>query len=238
MCQQAARPGRNRGLCEQHYRIEPTRGYVDPAEARERIVLLRSRGVTLRMLTEHGVSRVGVRNIETKPRIRKLTAAKVMAIPVPGLIRTGAPVDATGTSRRLRALVAMGWPQTLIGEQLGTTQTGVSAFIQREHVCSETAVAVRELFDRWAMLPGPSDVSRRRARAWGWPVPLAWNEEDIDDPAATPHLGGGTTKAVDRIRDLQGIGVTGVNEIADTLGIQPDSVRRALLRDESREAVA
>lgn len=76
-CPNAAQPGRNRGLCHKHYDLDPQRGYVDPTAARERLALLRSRGVTIAMLGKHGLSKFGVRGIETADRIRRITEIKV-----------------------------------------------------------------------------------------------------------------------------------------------------------------
>jgi hypothetical protein len=229
-CPRKGKPGHNRGYCHVHYDALPVKGYVDSLAARERIALLRSRGMTLRMLTEHGVSRFGVRGIELRPRIRALTEAKVMAIPLPSPLPTGAPVDATGTRRRIQGLVAMGWRQAQIAEQIGTTQTGVSALTRQRFVTSETAILVRDLFKRWAMTPGPSQLSRDRARAAGWMVPLAW--DDIDDPAETPTVGKHTTTtASERIEELYELGVHDVYQIAERLRIQPGSVERQLIRD-------
>lgn len=228
-CQRKARPGKNRGLCGQHYESAPFRGYVDSGPARERVRLLRSRGMTLQMLTSYGVSRFGVRCIESHPRIQGLTERKVFAIPVPEAIPSGAPVDATGTRRRVQALVAMGWPQEMIAAELGTTQTGVSALTRRSKVSSQTAIAVRELFERWGMVLGPSEVSRRRARTFGWVTGVAW--DDIDDPDEKPNLGELVpVRVADRIAELQDLGVTDVRQIARRLGVEPDSVKRALLR--------
>lgn len=227
-CPNAADPKKNRGYCESHYLSLPVRGYVDSTVARERIELLRSRGVTLRMLAEHGVSRFGVRCIEKKPRIRRLTEQKVLAIPVPAPLVSGAPVDATGTRRRIQALVAMGWPQSVLAKELGTTQTGVSAWVRRDKVTSETAIAVAELFRRWGMTPGPSQLSRDRARANGWVTGAAW--DDIDDPDEKPDLGEHVVlKFPDRVRELRELGYGDV-QIAARLGVKVESFERQLDR--------
>ncbi|TGB37919.1 hypothetical protein [Mycolicibacterium peregrinum] len=229
-CQNAAQPGRNRGLCHKHYDLDPQRGYVDPAAARERIALLRQRGVTLAMLETHGLSRYGVRNVQTAERIRRITAMKVMSVPVPAdLIPTCADVDATGTARRIQALVAMGWPQSLIAAELGTAQTAVAAMALRKKVTAERAIAVRELFGRWAMSPGPSQVSRTRARSKGWVTILGWN--DIDDPDEKPNLGAEEKVSFpDKYQELRyHVGLPN-DQIADEMGIELESLERQLQR--------
>lgn len=229
-CPNAAQPGRNRGLCHKHYDLDPQRGYVDPTAARERLALLRSRGVTIAMLGKHGLSKFGVRGIETADRIRRITEIKVMSVPVPAeLVPTCADVDATGTARRIQALVAMGWPQSLIAAELGTAQNAVSAMALRQKVTAERAIAVRELFGRWAMTPGPSNVSRTRARSKGWVTILGWN--DIDDPDETPNLR--TDEKVsfpDKYHELRHhVGLPN-EQIAEVMGIELKSLERQLHR--------
>ncbi len=229
-CQNAAQPGRNRGFCHKHYELDPQRGYVDPLPARERLSLLRGRGVTLAMLRKHGLSRYGVRNVETAERIRRITEMKVMSVPVPAeLVPTCADVDATGTSRRIQALVAMGWPQSLIAAELGTAQTAIAAMAQRDKVTAERAIAVRELFGRWAMTPGPSKLSRTRARAKGWVTILGW--DDIDDPTETPNLGADEKVSFpDKYHELRHhVGLEN-DQIADAMGIELESLERQLYR--------
>lgn len=231
-CGNAAQPGRNRGLCHKHYDLDPQRGYVDPTAARERLTLLRSRGVTIAMLGKYGLSKFGVRGVDTADRIRRITEIKVMSVPVPAeLVPTCADVDATGTARRIQALVAMGWPQSLIATELNTAQNAVSAMALREKVTAERAIAVRELFGRWAMTPGPSNVSRTRARSKGWVTILGWN--DIDDPNETPDLGADETVSfLDKYRELRDhVGLTN-QRIAEAMGIKLESLDRQLYRYE------
>jgi hypothetical protein len=228
-CSRKAKSGRNRGYCHQHYEALPVRGYVPSDNARERLSLLRSFGVTLDMIAESGLSKFGVICIETKPRIRALTEQKLMAIPVPsGLVSSLADVDALGTRRRIQGLVALGWPQALIAAELHTKQTAVSAFTRREKVTASTAKAVRELYERWSMTLGPSPVSARRARAAGWLPPLAW--DDPDDPLEVPHTSlGGRVDFMDLYRDMQYIGLS-QEQMVKKLGCTPSAFARRLHR--------
>ncbi|MFV8173753.1 hypothetical protein [Mycolicibacterium peregrinum] len=138
-------------------------------------------------------------------------------------------MDGTGTSRRIQALVAMGWPQSLIAAELGTAQTAVAAMALREKVTAERAIAVRELFGRWAMTPGPSNVSRQRARAKGWVTILGWN--DIDDPNEIPDLGvDAKVSFPDKYKELRyHVGLPN-EQIADVMGIELESLERQLHR--------
>lgn len=99
-------------------------------------------------------------------------------------------VDGTGTARRVRALVAIGWPYTQIAARLGCSWQAV------QHLALRTSPAVQHrTYRRVAVLyrdlsgvPGPSASSRRRAVVKGWSTPIAWGR-DIDDPAAQPFDG-------------------------------------------------
>lgn len=96
-------------------------------------------------------------------------------------------VDSTGTARRIRALMAIGWTAAGIAAH-GPWATGDAllelAKRQRIHIDNRNEVA--RIYDDLCMTPGPSANTRRRALAKGWAPPLAW--DDIDDPAETPDV--------------------------------------------------
>lgn len=102
-------------------------------------------------------------------------------------------VDATGTVRRLRALVAIGHSQTELAKRLGVFPTHVSLLIHGKQSCVTPATysAVMALFTGlWAHpVQSPAGArSRAIAKAHGWVGPLAW--DDIDDPTEKPNLRG------------------------------------------------
>jgi hypothetical protein len=99
-----------------------------------------------------------------------------------------AMVDATGTVRRLRALVAMGHSNAVLAADVGCSYTYIST-LTRGHRGTVTVwleQAVRRAYAKRSMVVGDSAVSRSRAAACGWDGPLAWDEDTIDDPAALP----------------------------------------------------
>lgn len=103
-------------------------------------------------------------------------------------------VDATGTSRRLRALVAIGYGQPGLAQRLGISVQSLSLILlgHQKSVDARLRSAVADLFvDTWSHpINGPSgERSRTIARAHGWFGPLAW--DDIDDPASMPNVDGG-----------------------------------------------
>lgn len=127
-----------------------------------------------------------------KPRrIREVAARRLLALTADQI---SAPlVPATGTVRRLQALVAIGYSQTQLSERLNMQVTNLSHLIhcQRERVTAATYVATLELFRRlWSQpLAGTrADQARAVARENGWEGPLAW--DDIDDPDEQPNIDG------------------------------------------------
>jgi transcriptional regulator with XRE-family HTH domain len=143
-----------------------------------------------------GTGRPPVRQIRGH-RARALLAVRATR----DVLSPHARVDATGTHRRLQALVAMGWSQVKLSEQLGVHRDVVSQYLSRAKVYAQSAAAVRDLYDRLWNVPPPeatrwdrsaAEYARRKAAAAGWVPPLAWDDETIDDPAARPH---GATKA-------------------------------------------
>jgi hypothetical protein len=114
--------------------------------------------------------------------------------------RNAAPawhVDATGARRRLRALVRAGWPvrrlAALCGLSLSTAYD--LALGRRDAVEPATAAAVAAAYDRLWTGPPPGATAqdaaginraRRYAAARGWPPPLAWDDDEIDNPKAHP----------------------------------------------------
>lgn len=123
-------------------------------------------------------------------------AQRILAIAGDGVdVHPNMPVEATGTVRRAPALVAIGYTITEVAEAIGWTVQNFSPLLIRgsvpyaSFVKHRTAMAVADLYDRWWMKPsdGPhARKARAMARRRRWPSPLAWDDEALDDPAATP----------------------------------------------------
>ena len=114
-------------------------------------------------------------------------------------------VDATGTRRRVQALVRIGWSLKELADRLGTRFQNVHDLTVRAKVRRATAAKVAALYDELSMIPGPSVKSKQYAIRRGWPPPLSWDDDPgpggIDDPAARPmHNARGTT--IGQPRDL------------------------------------
>lgn len=104
-----------------------------------------------------------------------------------------------GTTRRLQALVALGYSTAQLDAALGQQRTYVLALLARDHLIHRTtAHRVAALYDHLSMRPPDESTqykksaatrSRSLARRNGWAPPLAWEGIDIDDPAARPEIG-------------------------------------------------
>ncbi len=117
-------------------------------------------------------------------------------------VLTGNPhmLNAVGTRRRIQALSAIGWTYGDLAERLGVTRSAVHHLTdERPRIEATTARRITALYDRLSMTPGPSAITRARALAAGWPPPLAWDDDTIDDPTAKPSLGPPPSTAVDEV---------------------------------------
>jgi hypothetical protein len=232
--------------------------YVDAAPGREHVRTLQAAGMGWKRIAESaGLGNSVVwkllygdptRNMGPSKRIRPDTERKILAVTLN--LADGANVDATGTHRRLKALVALGYSQNRLAEQLGMTRGNFGKMMGYSRVTAGTATAVRELYDRWSLLPAkklsPRDTgvvrSRNYAKAHGWAPPLAWDDDTIDDPTAEPE--GVVLRAVlrtklpqvDELKFLLDAGESRA-AIAARFGVREGSVEQALMRD-SRKAVA
>jgi DNA-binding CsgD family transcriptional regulator len=194
--------------------------YVDAAAARRHVQQLMAARIGLRRVADlsgvphgsltkllHGDPRTGR---PPSRRIRPATEAALLAVtPTVGNVAPGTVIDATGTRRRLQALLTRGWPQAHLAHLLGRRRSNVGRLLQARTVTGRTERDVRALYDRIWHTPPPQRTARERAAAdqaralaarHGWQPPLAWDDIDTDpDPAtgtcplpaatATPHPG-------------------------------------------------
>lgn len=176
---------------------------VDSAPTREHVLALMASGIGFKrvarmaMVATSTVGNLiyGRPGLPPPPTIRAETARRLLGITTPDPA-PGALVDATGTHRRLQALVAVGWSGFAIMQQLGREPTNFGQLFQVDRVLARTASDVRELYDRIWDMPSPNHTGHHRAAAErarryaaerGWAPPAAWDDDTIDDPATTPQ---------------------------------------------------
>lgn len=185
--------------------------YVDTAPALAHIKKLQAAGLGWKRIAHlAGVSNAVVYPIlygrpdrndgapRTKARVS--TIAAILAVPLPDLDQLGSrvPVPAVGTRRRLQALACLGWSMTQIADRAGLTDRQPLDKAMHDDVTgAATARAIRDVYDQLWDQPPPRATTRGAASAVarvrnhakrnGWAPPLAWDDETIDNPDATPY---------------------------------------------------
>ena len=165
--------------------------YVDAEPSRARLAELSAAGVPLRTLARAArLSDTAVRAILTGSRqhVQSSSATRIAQLTVTGVYdgQDGGHVPRVGAVRRVQALMALGWRH----EDLAAAGvSGTPGLLTRpgQLVTLRRWRQVHEVYDRLSMLPGPSPQTRGWALARGYAPPLAWDEDVIDDPAATPR---------------------------------------------------
>lgn len=145
-------------------------------------------------------------------------------------------VPATGTTRRLQALAAIGWPADLLAQRLGRSKAQTQQWRRGRYtrVNHRTAALVADLYDQLWDTPGPSTYTRRHAARHGWAKPMAWDDATITDPAARPEHGRRPRGRIDLadVTHLERFGYTRT-AIAERLDVDPESITTALRRKAS-----
>ncbi len=240
------------------------RPYVDAGPARQRLQELQAAGIGWRRAAElAGLDKSIVSSIlygktgrEPARQIRAKTEAAILALqPSADLARPGAKVDATGTQRRIQALVAAGYPLAEIARQLGKDPRGFGRLLEQPMVVKNTAEAVQRLYQQIWDQPPPqvgfrpqtrAEQARRLADRRGWAPPLAWNDEDLDRPEGRPAEGWqrknlrGSARAAALTEDatwlMSQLGLTR-EQAAERMGVRLDILNRAISQAR-REAAA
>ncbi len=180
--------------------------YVDADPVREHIAALRAAGIGVeRIAALAGLSVSHIRQLAEQgcgdpprtQRVRPSTAARVLGIGLDDA--SWAPnsrVDATGTRRRLQALIAIGWTAEQLADHLDRRPNSVHRSMTSRTVTARTAHEVASLYEGlWNTRPpratgeqrSAADAAQAHAAAQGWPPPLAWDDIDTDPtpPAMT-----------------------------------------------------
>jgi transcriptional regulator with XRE-family HTH domain len=188
-------------------RYTPT--HIDPAPARAYALRLLEGGYTEASLARaaglhysqideliHGTRRTHKRTPIS--RVLASNAQKILSIePVNGHRLPHTIVPATGTARRIQALMVLGWSQSQIAGRVGMTKQTISQIIRSEFVRWHTHEAVAALYEQmWNRTP-PADTphqkthtarARNYAAARRWLPPMAWDDIDTDVTPPTPEL--------------------------------------------------
>jgi len=103
------------------------------------------------------------------------------------MARRGLParVSAVGFIRRYRALCCMGWTTDQQIELAGI-RFDVTHILRRGHIHRSTHEAMVALYEQLWNSPGPSRRTRLLAERKGWLPPMAWDDDEIDNPEHIP----------------------------------------------------
>ena len=239
---------RNRYRLQAYGRWQP---YVDAEPIRAHVRMLMSHGIGLQRvralagIPNGTMSKLlygdGTRGLKPSKRVTVRTADKLLAIkPSLDAVAPCALIDATGTRRRLQALVAVGWPQIELARRSGldklTINDQVNATLPTTY--GSTARTVRVIYNQiWNVDPAGlgvarrwSDEARALAQANDWAPPGAWDDDYIDSPAATPDLGDNVdryTAIAEDARWLIGEHNYTAGQAAHRLGITSEHLYRA-----------
>jgi hypothetical protein len=163
-------------------------------------------------------------------------------------------MDATGSRRRLQALAARGWSERALAAEYGPGgHCNALARIFRGQPAVTPAVAQRieDLYDRLWDQPPPARTKSQRVGASlaaanaarrGWPPPLAWDDDEIDDPAASPHPWKRPPhwRSEDLVAEYLELARWGYSRkaAAARLGTTKDAIEKAVVRVRDKQAAA
>lgn len=185
------------------WRITRARGQQTspmPVErVRERVLALRAAGVSQRALAEAaGCSGTHIREIEQArfATVQRRIALRILAVRIDTVLaarhRPDDRVPAVGAVRRVGALLALGHTHETItaagGE--GWRSLSVTTNATRGWTYLRLHEAACAAYSALSTTPGTNARARTRALAMGYVPPLCWDDEDLDNPAATPHGAG------------------------------------------------
>jgi len=224
--------------------------YVDAAPVRDHVRLLMSASIGRRTIVRaagvsHGALSQLLYGTTGRPpsrRVRPDTAHRLLSLtPSLDLVADGTPVDATGTRRRLQALIAIGWPQAALAARLGWAPSNFCSLLGAPRVTARTARAARTLYDDlWNVQPDEhghatrhaASRARNLARRNGWPPPIAWDDDTIAIPDAAPDRGAAdrASTIMENAAELAEQGYTR-DQVAERLGVTRGAVDTALRRE-------
>ncbi|MFJ3950235.1 hypothetical protein ACIPXV_09220 [Streptomyces libani] len=235
---------------------------VDATPARQHIDALRGTGHSLpdiqclARVSAATLARILYDGVNKRSeRVRAEVSDRILSIPLaPAPIKPSSIIDATGTRRRLQALVAMGWTLTAIGPHLGFHPRRLTDLLHGERVLASTARRIADgyrIVQTWdPKAHGVSEVSiaksRKLAARAGWHGPFAW-DDNIDDPSAMPEettpyeSTGKYERDPDRKREIEHLYLLGesVPSIAKQLGGSEKYIENrlgAILRERAERA--
>lgn len=168
---------------------------VDAGPARDHLHRLIASGDALTVLAEQlSCPRGTLASLANNPRkrISRTLANQILAIRPGNASAANRSVSAIGSTRRVRALVALGHPLLVVAKSAGMELSTASYLLngRADTIHYELAQRVSKAYRALCGKQGNLTRSLRRAEREGWAPPAAWDDEVIDDPAAAPEWTG------------------------------------------------
>lgn len=162
---------------------EPIWGDID--EVRRRLLQLRGEGHSWAAIANAlgYTNQYRLRLMFQQDRVTATVARRILTVNM-HRISPDILIPALGTTRRLRALARAGYPTNLIADIIGFDVATLQRVTRGDQlrVRRWVADAVRTYYDQNSTHPGPSPETTVRAKQLGWHPPLAWDDDDFDDP--------------------------------------------------------
>lgn len=231
--------------------------YVDAAPVRAHLAALRAAGIGVERIAQLAGLSVGhVRQLAgtghdggpTTQRVRPSTATRILRIDIANVSRAPRSlVDATGTRRRLQALIAIGWPVELLAEDLDRRPSSLRRSMTSQSITARTARDVATLYQRrWNASPprttdrqaAAAEAAQAHAAAQGWLPPLAWDDIDTQPASAAPTVEPSRPNDIDEIAVERALAGDGVVYDDLTSAEQEEVIRRLTARGKSIRDIA
>jgi len=167
-------------------------GRADAEPVRVHVRMLMDSGVGIRRISQLSGIPTGtigkiLYDVPRRERCARRTSDAIMALqPNIGAMADGAKTDSTGTRRRIQALVAIGWTQKRIANLARLDDATMFRLMHSTTCTAATARTIAEIYDLCWQSPLDNQRMRRFAQRRGWVSPLAWHDDEIDDPQARP----------------------------------------------------
>ena len=153
--------------------------------------------------------------------------------------------NATGSRRRLQALMTIGWSLRQIEIQMNYSHGTLTNVMTNQYITRRKEQDVKNIYNTlWNKKPIPVTHAEKvavsktinHARKKNYAPPMAWDDDTIDDPTATPAIRGGDHKSInyleerlEQVKHLYNLGLPD-HVIADRLGIS----ERTIIRDRTK----
>lgn len=208
--------------------------------------LVQQHGVSIRSIADAAgidANAISLLNRGLKKSLSVVTEKKILSVTAQTIFdRPNALgfVPNIGARRRVQALLAIGWRHQDIDERCGV-RTGTMLHQVGDWISQAKHDAIKDVYDELWATPGP----RRRATETQYAPPMAWDDDTIDDPNATPDLGTKVARQGPRSPEADVVGYSealtedvaflvrtgaGTDEIEQRIGCKWTSIERALHR--------